>query len=102
MCSGSRWPALRITLASFDSPAAQLPGRDQSELPLRPQDLLRLLDLAAGHRGVGAERQHHEVGQLVAAARLPEQPQALGELAAAARIDLVADPRQRRQCEEHR
>jgi hypothetical protein len=72
-------------------PTTELARRDQAELALRADDLLRLLDLAARHGRVRPEREHHEVGQTVAPPSIPEDPESLGELAAAARVHLVSD-----------
>src|SRR3954453_19428236 len=77
-------------------PAARLAGRHEAELALRTEDLLRLLDLLGGHGRVRPQSEHHQMRESMPAAGIAENPKALGELAAAAGVRLVADPRERR------
>ena len=71
-------------------PAAELARRHEAEHAIGADDLQRVGDVLRMDRAVGAQREHDEVRQRPRAPPRGEQPQALGNLAAAARVDLEA------------
>ena len=71
MCTGSRWPALRITSASFDSPPPVSRGVTRPSFRFGPMIFLAWAIWPAETRSVRPEREHGQVGQPVMAARRP-------------------------------
>src|SRR4051794_14746054 len=74
--------------------AAELPRRDQAELPGRADVVQRTPDLAAADREVGAEGDHHEVRHRVIGAAAAQDREALLHPAAAVRVHVVARARE--------